>query len=402
MGNSPSGNSELKDVIHGSSLPLSYSTRDERVEVTTTNAVPYRWICKMTIETQRGKKYSATGFKICIKPSLKHQVILTTGHSVFVEGSFAKRITVTFPGENSVLVTTQNLWAPEQFTQGKNSNFDFGVITLPGSSEDGFDWTTLLSDDELIGRPLSCCGYPVDQEKETMWISGGGVDTVTRQGIQYMYDSRSTSSGSPVYTWHKGYWMAVGIQCYSGNFNFAVRITVEVMRSVLDVVGFQLQYSLQSMEYKDTYLCTHMNTLDVSKEEEVITIGFQSGPIEPKGYFEIVPLSSKYQSVCVSPVPCKDLFLSLTTKTKNNDEVTVTDKTTELFLHHLEEGIIALESGSERGVHLSLNDMGLEGGPRKRTSVIENGNGSNKTVTCHYVSEKQEIRSTEKFILHSS
>ena len=125
MGNSPSGSSELKDVIHGSSLPLSYSTRDERVEVTTTNAVPYRWICKMTIETQRGKKYSATGFKICIKPSLKHQVILTTGHSVFVEGSFAKRITVTFPGENSVLVTTQNLWAPEQFTQGKNSKFRF-------------------------------------------------------------------------------------------------------------------------------------------------------------------------------------------------------------------------------------------------------------------------------------
>ena len=413
MGNSSSASSDdcdFKDVIHGSNLPLGYSTRDERMEITTSTAVPYCWICRLTIETQQGRKYSATGFKICIKPLLQHQIILTSAHSVFVDGSFAKRITITFPGQNSTSVSSKNLWAPKEFTQDKSPDYNFGVIRCTGSSEDGFNWTTLLSDDELTGRPLSCCGYTADKVKGSLWITGGGVESVTKNNIQYMYDSRNTLSGSAVYTWHKGYWTAVGIQSHSGNFNSALRLTSEVMRSILQAIGFPLQYNVQSKEFPDTYLCTHMNTLDIDKEEEIVTIGYQSGKAEPQGVFEIIPLSSLPEShqacqvVCVSPVPCKDVYLSFTSSNgaKQNCQVNVKNELIELYLHNQKDGSIAIESTSEPGLYLSLSDTPLGETNKRRTSVIERGSGSEKVITCHFVPEKCEIRSTEKFILHQS
>ena len=414
MGNTPSETSSgsIKDVIYGSTLPLSYSTRDERIEITSNTNLPYSWICRMTVETQQGHKYSATGFKINVKnPTLQHQVILTSAHSVFIEGSFAKRVTLTFPGQCSVTVPTKNLWASKQFTQTNNPDYDFGVITIPGSSEEGFNWTTLFSDGELMGRPLSCCGYSMDKVKGSLWITGGGVENVTGNTLQYMFDSRSTSSGSVVYTWHKDHWTAVGIQSYSGNLNLAVRFNADMIRSVLKAVGFPLHYSIRSKEYPDTYLCTHMNTLDIDKEEEIVTIGYQStGKIEPQGIFEIFPLSSilqmsrqtAHQLVCVSPSPCKDVYLAFTKNTGQNGQVIVDTAVSELYLHNFDDGSIALEFASEPGSYISLSPQPPEESARlRRTSVIESGN-SNMAVTCHFVPEKCEIRSTEKFILHQS
>ncbi len=412
MGNTAASGSvtssnNVKDVIYGSTLPLSLSTRDERVEISSVTSVPYSWICRLIVETQQGHKYSATGFKITVnKPTVQHQVILTSAHSVFIEGALAKKVTVMFPGQCSITVPTKNLWASKEFIQTNSPDYDYGVVMIPGNSEEGFNWTTMLSDDELTGRPLSCCGYSTDKDKGSLWITGGGVENVTSNTIQYMYDSRSTSSGSVVYTWHKGYWTAVGVQSYSGNLNLAIKINVEMIRNVMKAVGYPIQYSIQSKEYLDTYLYTHMNMLDIDKEEEIVTIGYQSaGKIEPQRFFEIIPLSSvvpvlrqAHQLVCVSPSPCKDVYLGLT---KNSGHVTVDTTVCGLYLYCLDGGCIALESVSEPGLYLSLSDVLIEESSKRRVSVIESGN-TNKVICCHFVPEKCEIRSTEKFVLHRS
>lgn len=426
MGNSSSVNStaakNLRDVLYGSTVvPHSFATRDERMEVTDNTRAPYSWVCSMVIETQQGGKYSANGFKIRLHPALPHQVILTSGHSVFVNGSYAKRVTVTFPGQNSFQVTRENLWAPDEFTQHKNVVYNYGIITIPGTTDEGFHWTTLLSDNELLGRPLSCCGYPSDMNTSGLWISGGGVDSVTEDSLQYMYDSRSTSSGSVVYTWHKGYWTAIGIQSHEGTFNTAVRLNAKVMRSILDKIGFPLKYSFQSKEYVNTYLCTDMNTLDIRTEEEVVTIACRTMPAkaEPDGLFDVIPLTSMdhtHQVVAISPSMCPDMYLMLTKKKRmharlNVEEVGVCNETVGLYLQKLgEDGTVAVESVSERGVYLSIasNDVGQhhdDGRMHTHSQSTNSNSDSNpgeKHATCHLVPKKQEIRSTERFILVSS
>lgn len=421
MGNSPktlatadSFTNELKDVLYASTVvPHSYATRDERMEVTDNMRPPYNWVCSILVETQQGGKYLANGFKIRLSPSLPHQVILTSGHSVFINGSYAKRITVKFPGQNSVIVSPDMLWAPNEFTQDKNVLYNFGIITIPGTTEEGFHWTTLLSDNELLGRPLSCCGYPSDMNSSSLWISGGGVDNMTEDTLQYMYDSRSTSSGSAVYTWHKGYWTAIGIQSHEGIFNTAVRLNTKIIRSILSMIGFPLKYAFQSHEFINTYLCTDMNTLDIGSEEEIVTIACRTmTKTEPDGLFDVIPLTSinpDHQVVAISPSLCPNIYLMLTKKKTPGlsvvDEVSVCNDPVELCLQRHSDGTVAVESANERGVYLSIasndgssvtDDGGVVDYEQQQPSNSEN-NG--KFATCHLVPKKQEIRSTERFIL---
>ena len=407
MGNAAYGSSgnPLKDVIHGSNLPQSFSTRDERVEVTTNTAAPYCWICDLTIETQQGNKYSASGFKILIKPPVQNQIVLTTAHSLFIEGALAKRVTLNFPGQRSITVTSKNLWIPAEFKQSPNPNHNYGIIMLPGTSENGFSWTNMLSDEELTGRPLSCSGYTTDKSKGSLWITGGGVDTVTSDMITYMHDSIATSSGSVVYTWHKGHWIAIAIQINGGDNNSAVRLNVEMMRNIFQAICYPLQYSIQSKAFPSVYLCTNMNTLDIDREEEIVTIGYQMGNSQSQGVFELIPLNSaslelqlQEEHICISPAPCRDVYMHLEkVAVGEQGKVVVETMVGEIKMHHHETGCVSLESATNPGLYLSLSAVSPI---QPEISNVSLENAETRAITCHYLPEKSKIRSTEQFILH--
>lgn len=255
MGNNSSG--YHRDAVFGSNLSTSSSSRDERIQISGGNAVPYCWTCQLLIESKKGNKYTANGFKLNISPSTGSQVILTSGHSVFIDGAYAKRVSVRFLSSNhrdSYVALENQLWASPQYISTNRPRYDYGLIFLPGESSEGFGWTTLLSDQELMGRPLTTCGYPVDDPHSNLWITGGGVEKISEGHIHYMQDSLGTGSGSPVFTWHKGFWTIVGIQSFGGVFNTAVRLTPDMMHEIMKELGQVSCYTVRPQALHNLYL----------------------------------------------------------------------------------------------------------------------------------------------------
>lgn len=195
-----------ESAVKASSLSESVCGKDERVEVDPMTSPPYKWICFLTIESAKGWKYVGSGFKIHL-PDVHHTAIVTSGHCTYVEGEYAKKITVKFPGEAAIEVGPDDLYASPEYVKSGSADHDYGLILLPGSgaSDDGFGWSAIVENEELDNRLVTNCGYPADKPQGTMWITGGKISTYTTNRIFYMNDTMGGQSGSPVYTWYGGY-----------------------------------------------------------------------------------------------------------------------------------------------------------------------------------------------------
>ena len=401
MGSQVSSPVILQDVIFGSDLSHFSSSRDERVEVITNTLLPYNWTCQLLIETEKGKQYLANGFKINIQPAVSHQVIVTSAHSVFIRGKYAKKITVFFAGQKEIVATGKQLWAAPEFIEDGNPDYDYGLILLPGSSDDGFGWTTLLSDAELTGRPLSTCGYPADKPKGTLWISGGGVESVSDKNIYFMQDSLGTGSGSPVYTWHKGHWTVIGIQSFGGVFNTAVRFTSEVIHDILKEVSYSMSYIIQSQAFPNVYLRADTPSRDPDIEGVVncyygATTTFDIFPLQAQQSTET---SESLPIKTIAPTSIKGARLHMHMEDKGRLSPSIQGygvvscrygegPSAGYYVHSNSDGSVSIESASKQGVYLCMDG----------TRIEQNNEGSG-LVNCQIISEKSKPGTWEKFNL---
>ena len=74
-----------------------------------------------------------------------------------------------------------------------------------------------------------------------MWITGGEIENYSANTIFYMNDTMGGQSGSPVYTWHGGYWTVVGVHSYGGCPNSAPRFTRQMISRFAVVLKGQLE-----------------------------------------------------------------------------------------------------------------------------------------------------------------
>lgn len=373
MGSHMSTTSALPDAIIGSQLSRSSSTRDERIEVTAADniEIPYCWTCRLVIETQRGKKYTANGFKLNVNPSVNNQVIFTAGHSVFIERAYAKRITVYFPGQSEQIASTQQLWAAPEYVNHSSAEHDYGLILLPGKSNEGFGWTTLLSNQELMGRPLNTCGYPSDYPNGSLWITAGGVENVHTYHLHFMQDSMGTGSGSPVYTWYKGFWTIVGIQSFGGVFNTVVRLTPDMMYEVFAAIGCSTRYVVQSQSYSNLFFD--------AKSHDVITCQTEGTP------FDIIPLQSEPStgqwSIVVQGLRfCAEGTTGGFQQNKHKNVIESTDLNTLYIIHHNSDGSVSFESTLSDCSYLCVDDS--------------------NSIKQMFVSKKSTPGPQERFLLH--
>ena len=242
-------------AVKGSSLPESVCGKDERVQVEPKDSPPYKWICFLTIESTTGVTYVASGFKIHL-PDVDRTVVVTSGHCTFVNGEYASKITVRFPGKEAIEVGPSDLYASPEYIARGSPDHDYGLILLPGVSDshDGFGWSTIVKDEELNNRLVTNCGYPGDKPQGTMWITGGNISSYTAYRIFYMNDTMGGQSGSPVYTWYGGYWTVLGVHSYGGCPNSAPRFTQEMISRFLERIdGIEVR-SLRSVEFPDVYV----------------------------------------------------------------------------------------------------------------------------------------------------
>lgn len=137
---------------------------------------------------KNGDTYRGTGFKIQL-PGVNYTAVVTAGHNLVN----ATKTSVTFPGQKPI--TSSDFYIAPEYTSSENDDYDYGLVLLPGNSDDGFGWSTQLTDSDLNNRAVSVCGYPGDKEYKTMWISGGNIMSHTARRIYYSDDTTGGESG---------------------------------------------------------------------------------------------------------------------------------------------------------------------------------------------------------------
>ena len=260
------------------------SAEDRRVNVGP-EAPPYNWICSLDITAVNGEQYKGSGFKIHI-PNINSCVVVTSGHCVFFNGDYAEKIVVTFPGHEAVIAKKTDLYASPEYIQDSNKkDYDYGLIILNGNSNEGFGWSAIVPDEKLLGRIVTNCGYPGDKEPwPQMCITGGELTQVTTNRIFYMNDTTVGQSGSPVYTWYKGYWTVLGVHSYGNIPNSASRFTSQMIYRFLECSQNLKKYALRSEHFTDVYLRCDGTNVDRFRNEGSGIINCQ---YDPPGSWEI-------------------------------------------------------------------------------------------------------------------
>lgn len=216
--------------------PESVCGRDDRVEVTNTTAVPWRWICKLIITFPNGARYGGTGWFIGPK------AVMTAGHCVYSRsnGGWASQIEV-IPGMRGAsrpygsMIGT-SFRSVTGWTNNADPNYDYGCIILPNASlgnRVGWFGFAALTDASLNNLLVNNSGYPGDKPAGTQWFNAGRITNVTARKLDYMLDTFGGQSGSPTWRLLNGQRHAVGIHAYGGCPNSSARIVTAVFNNMM-------------------------------------------------------------------------------------------------------------------------------------------------------------------------
>jgi V8-like Glu-specific endopeptidase len=213
---------------------------DNRVRITTTKAMPFRWICSLLITAKNNKKFVGTGFYI------GKATIATAGHCVYMadQGGWAKSIEVS-PGCNGTdkpfgSCMAAKLRSNAGWTTNNQRIHDYGAIIVPSDftfgTQQGFFGFASLPKEQLQGKALSVVGYPSDggpdRVRNTLWSHTRNATGITDTVISYDIDTVGGQSGSPLYVVQNGQAIVVGIHTNgSATANSATRLRPDVFEN---------------------------------------------------------------------------------------------------------------------------------------------------------------------------
>ena len=377
-------------AVQGSSLPKSFCGKDERVRVDPMTSPPYKWICSLLIESVHGVMYRGSGFKIHL-PDVNRTAVVTSGHCTYVQGAYAYKITVTFPGQQGVDVGPNDIYASPEYIDTGAEDYDYGLILLPGSSDDGFGWSAIIPDEELNNRIVTNCGYPVDKPRGSMWITGGSISSYTANRIYYMNDTMGGQSGSPVYTWYGGYWTVLAIHSYGGCPNSAERFTAEMISRFLERMNGLKKMSLRSVQFPNVYLRCDGTGATHWQGSGGGTVNCQYKPPSPWESFYIYPVemasSLARQTTCkvvIESVQFRNVFIRMDSKGMHsfvyagggevNCQFTTSFWESYFFLRQENKGVVSFRNVQFPHLYIRLDGTGV-------SSWSSSGGG---TVNCQY------------------
>ena len=210
--------------------------QDDRVQITDTMSIPWRWICSLRITTQDDGLYIGTGWLV------GPRTVITAGHCVYIHerGGWAKSIEVT-PGRNGSQrpygsCISTDFKSVRGWTQKQDRSHDYGAIILPqdcgfGNQVGYFGYANPSA--ELNGMIVNLGGYPGDKPEGTIWFHARRIENVSSTVLTYNIDTAGGQSGAPVWRLKDGETHAVGIHT-NGSVagNSATRITRTVSNNI--------------------------------------------------------------------------------------------------------------------------------------------------------------------------
>jgi len=280
-------------------LPESICGEDDRNEVENTGTTPYSWICQLFITTADGITVRGSGWQINI-PDVENRVIVTSAHCTYQHdhGGYANDIEVRFPGQAPIHATTFR--ASEEWIKAKNSDHDYGVILLPGDPG-GFGWNSGFRDNELTNREVFTCGYPGDKPVGTQWESDGNITKISEERIFYMNDSMPGHSGSPLWTQWNNSIYATGVHSYGGCPNSSIRITIRVIRQILEWAGHpNIDHAIKSIAFPNVFLRMDGRSVTSFQGEGSGVVNCQYGAYEWEKY-DIIPVFMPPSTITQDP-----------------------------------------------------------------------------------------------------
>jgi len=211
-----------------------------RVPAAETLAVPYRWICRLTVPSvDPTDRAYGMGTGVLIGP--RH--VVTAAHVLVSEKDPAKTVGKRLrvqPARNGSAARFREVgivgWQvhPHAFVRIGNRRVlqpqhDYGLVTLdtnvsdwslgpcplgywglPGACGDGARIGMAPAD--VVGQEVRVTGYPYDRETATLWTGRGAITWDRRRGaLLHTADTKRGHSGSPVWLIRDGRCQLVGV-----------------------------------------------------------------------------------------------------------------------------------------------------------------------------------------------
>ena len=218
--------------ISNAVLPIGIKNicgNDDRVKQNGTEH-PYKIICRLIVIDKSGYEWTGTGFFISPK------CIITSGHCVFFNNRWAKRI-IVIPGDNGNsnrrpfgYDDSTKFKSVKGWTIHKNRDFDYGAVILKNDSlfkkiNSHFE-TAILSDSQ---ETIYNSGYTDEPNKRfEQWGDFGTVNKISSHRIFYNNDTEKGNSGSPILIKKGNVIKVVGIHSFGNCPNYAVRINSNI------------------------------------------------------------------------------------------------------------------------------------------------------------------------------
>ncbi len=217
--------------------PKTVFGRDDRQEIRSTSAYPWRAICALEIDFPTGPTQIGTGW--LAGPRL----VVTAGHCVYShrDGGWARSIAV-MPGRSGdrqaqETLTARTFRSVAGWTRDRDPELDYGAILITGGSAPGhslgwFGFGT-VTDAQLQSASVNLAGYPHDKPEWTLWWHARRISTLRPNSLGYTLDTNKGQSGGPLWRKDGNSRQVVGIHAGGlGGLNQAVRINNRVVSNL--------------------------------------------------------------------------------------------------------------------------------------------------------------------------